>query len=234
MLVTHRTYHKYALDASIVASQPGGHPRKVTDMELYFSPLACSLASRIALYEAGLETIFIEVDPQTKRLPDGSDYRALHPLGLVPALRTDGGLLTENAAVLQYIAERAGDAGAPARAELHRWLSFIGTELHKGIFATLFDPTAPEEAKHFAMEKGRSRLAYIDRHMQDRTFVLDEPTVADAFLYTVLNWTLTTPIELDHYPALKAFHQRMKKRPSVARAFAEELALYQARAQARG
>jgi glutathione S-transferase len=76
-------------------------------MDLYFSPLACSLASRIALYEAGADARFIEVDPKSKRTPDGADYREIYPVGLVPLLRLDdGSLLRENAAILQYIAAR--------------------------------------------------------------------------------------------------------------------------------
>jgi len=197
-------------------------------MELYFSPLACSLAARIALYEAGLEATFVCVDPRTKRLPDGRDYRDVHPLGLVPALRTDeGALLTENAAVLQHIAERSTSAAPSSIHELRQWLSFIGTELHKGTFAVLFDPTAPEEAKRYAIEKGRPRLAHIDAHMTGREHVLDVHSVADGYLYTVLNWALVT-VGLSDYPALKAFHNRMKERPNIARAFAEELPLYQA------
>ena len=197
-------------------------------MELYFSPLACSLAARIALYEAGLEATFVRVDPRTKRLPDGRDYRDVHPLGLVPALRTDdGALLTENAAVLQHIAERSTSAAPSSINELRQWLSFIGTELHKGTFAVLFDPAAPEEAKRYAIEKGRTRLAHIDAHMTGREHVLDVHSIADGYLYTVLNWALVT-VGLADYPALKAFHGRMKERPSVARAFAEEHPLYQA------
>ena len=73
----------------------------------------CSLATRIALYEAGAEATYFEVDPKTKVVQhDGSDFRAVNPLGLVPALRTDDGLvLTENAAILQYVADRFPQAG---------------------------------------------------------------------------------------------------------------------------
>ena len=115
-------------------------------MDLYFSPLACSLATRIALYEAGAEAGFIEVDPKTKHIvDDGADYLKVYPLGMVPAIRLDdGALLTENAAILQYVAERFPGAHlAPAsgieRARLQQWLCFIGTELHKGIFMPLLD-----------------------------------------------------------------------------------------------
>ena len=115
-------------------------------MDLYFSPMACSLASRIALYEAGAADVrFIEVDPKSKRTLEGADYREIYPLGLVPLLRLDDGtLLSENAAILQYIASRYPDAKlAPTddlgRARLQQWLCFIGTELHKALFIPLFD-----------------------------------------------------------------------------------------------
>ena len=102
-------------------------------MDLYFSPLAGSLAARIALYEAGAEARFIEVDPKTKRTPDGSNFAAIYPRGLVPLLRLDdGSLLSENAAILQFIGNRFPESNlAPtdefARARLQQWLSFIGT-----------------------------------------------------------------------------------------------------------
>src|SRR5215510_13354218 len=109
----------------------------MTTMELFFSPLACSMASRIALYEAGAPATFVEVDPKTKRTLSGIDYLTINPLGLVPALRLDSGeVLLENAAILQHIADRYPESAlAPgsglARARLQQWLSFIGTELHK-------------------------------------------------------------------------------------------------------
>src|SRR4029434_7733838 len=121
-------------------------------MDVSFSPLACSMASRIALYEAGIEANFIEVDPKTKRTLDGADYFAVNPLGLVPAIRTaEGEVLTENAAILQYIADFAPAAalapsGGMARSRLQQWLCFTGTELHKALFAPLFDPKTPDEA----------------------------------------------------------------------------------------
>ena len=101
-------------------------------MDLYFSPLACSLATRIALYEAGAEARYFEVDPKSKIVQnDGSNFLEVNPLGLVPTLRTDDGLvLTENAAILQYVADRfpqAGIATGPGieRSRLHQWLCFI-------------------------------------------------------------------------------------------------------------
>src|SRR5258707_1007651 len=141
-------------------------------MDLYFSPLACSLATRIALYEAGAAANYLEVDPKTKVVQnDGSDFRKVNPLGLVPTLRTDDGLvLTENAAILQYVADRfpqAGIATGPGmeRSKLHQWLCFIGTELHKGLFVPVLDKTAPAERKTYILGKRLSRLDYLENYL---------------------------------------------------------------------
>jgi glutathione S-transferase len=205
-------------------------------MDLYFSPLACSMATRIALYEAGAGATYFEVDPKTKRVQhDGSDFYAVHPLGLVPTLRTDDGdVLTENAAILQYVADRFPDAGIASRqgferSRLHQWLCFIGTELHKGLFIPLLGKTVPAEMKAYTLEKGLSRLDYLDKYLQGREFLLDHFSVADAYLVTVINWTMATPpIELAKWPAIKAYYDRTLKRPSVAKAIAEEFELYRA------
>ena len=203
-------------------------------MDLYFSPLACSLASRIALYEAGAGARFIEVDPKSKRTLDGDDYREIYPLALVPLLRLDdGSLLRENAAVLQYIAARypqaeLAPAEAPEKGRLQQWLSFIGTELHKGLFIPLFDQKAPEGTRSHVLKKQESRLKYLNDHLGGRDFLLDRFTVADAYLYTVLNWTTPTNVDLAPFPAMQEYHRRLQKRQSVAKAFQAELALYKA------
>ncbi|QFU16974.1 glutathione binding-like protein [Microvirga thermotolerans] len=201
-------------------------------MDLYFSPLACSMASRIALYEAEAPARFIEVDSHTKRTLDGEDYHAVNPLGLVPAIRTDEGeILTENGAILPYIADRFPDAGlAPrdgmARLRLQQWLCFIGTEMHKALFTPLFDRSLPADLVSKTLEKGDRRLAYLNDHLSGREFLLDRFSVADAYLATVLNWQIATPVDLEKWPAVKDYYLRLRKRPSVARALAEEGALY--------
>src|ERR1051325_5059862 len=205
-------------------------------MDLYFSPLACSMATRIAFYEAGAEANYLEIDPQTKRVrADGSDFFAINPLGLVPTRRTDDGtILTENAAILQYVAEQFPDSGLGARpgierAKLQQWLCFIGTELHKGLFVPLLSKTAPAEAKAYTLEKGLSRLDYLDSALNGREFLLDHFSVADAYLVTVINWTMATPpIDLAKWPHIKAYYERTRARPSIATALAEEFALYKA------
>lgn len=203
-------------------------------MDLYYSPLACSMASRIALYEADVPAQFIEVDSRTKQTLRGENYFAINPLGLVPAIRTeDGDVLTENAAILQYIADRFPDAAlAPrdgfARARLQQWLCFIGTELHKALFAPLFDSGISNEMKARALEQGDKRLAYLDAHLAGREFLLDRFSVADAYLVTVLNWKIATPVDLEKWPAIHDYYKRLKQRPSIARALSDEHALYAA------
>jgi glutathione S-transferase len=203
-------------------------------MQLYFSPLACSMATRIALYEAGVSASYIEVDSRTKLTRDGDDFRKVHPLGLVPALRTDdGAVVTENAAVLQYVVRRfpeakLGPTEGLAYARLQQWLCFIGTELHKGIFAPLLDRQASEVVKTYTLEKSRSPLAYLSDHLTNREYLLDQFSVADAYLVTVLNWTLAVPIALEDWPALAACVRRLRSRPSVAKALQEEHQLFAA------
>ena len=207
-------------------------------MDFYFAPLACSMATRIALAEAGGTINLIEIDPINKKvLATGEDYLAINPLGMVPALRTDDGeVLTENAAILQYVADRfpAADLAPPdsdaiGRARLRQWLSFIGAELHKGLMIPLLDRKAPEEVKAWALRRYASRLAYLNVHLSKRDFLLDRFSVADAYLATVLNWTQATPqIDLSQYPVLKAYLDRMRARPSVAAALGVEIPLFRA------
>ena len=204
-------------------------------MDLYFSPMACSLASRITLYEAGADDArFIEVDPKTKHTLDGIDYRKIYPLGLVPLLRLDdGSLLSENAAILQYLAGRypAAKLAPPdeaGRARLQQWLCFIGTELHKGFFIPLFDQKAPDGTRAHTLEKYESRLQYLNDHLAGREYLLERFSVADAYLYTVLNWTAPTRVDLTPGPAIKHYYESLQTRPSIAKAFLEEMGLYKA------
>jgi glutathione S-transferase len=203
-------------------------------MDLYFSPLACSLATRIALYEAGEQAGFIQVDTKSKKLSDGSDFYPISPLGQVPVLRTDEGwLLTENTAILPYVADHFPAAGlAPAagtaqRARLQQWLGFISTELHKGVFVPLLDARAPEDVKRYARDKAALRLGVLQDHLAQNEYLLDAFSVGDAYLVTVLNWAQYGGIDLSEWPAVAAYYKRLMQRPSVAKAAAEEIALFQ-------
>ncbi len=207
-------------------------------MELYFAPLACSMSARIALNEAGATVRLVEVDTHAGRiLATGSNYRVVNPLGYVPALRLDDGtVLTENSAILQYIADQYPQAQlAPppsdrvGRAKLRQWLSFISAELHKGLFTPLLGEKTPPEVKAWTLAKYAPRLAYLDETLKEREFLLDRFSVADSYLATILNWTRATrQIDLTVYPNVKAYLERMRQRPSVAAALATEIPLFQA------
>jgi glutathione S-transferase len=193
-------------------------------MKLYYSPNACSQASNIALRDAGLKFELVKVN-RDKRTADGEDYRELNPKGYVPALRLDDGeLLTENVAVLQYIADRnpaaklAPPAGTMERYRLMEWLSFINSEIHKS-FSPLFREEAPEGAKEYARKVLGGRLDYLQRAWGSRTFVMGEQyTVADCYLYVVLGWGAHLSIDLGQWPQLQRFHERIGARPTVIEA----------------
>jgi glutathione S-transferase len=214
------------------SKNPGGIP-----MKLYFAPLACSMATRAAFYEAGVSATFVEVDTRTKRTAAGDDYLRVHPVGMVPALLADDGtLLFENAAILQYVADQFPAANlaptdAAGRIRLQQWLGFISTELHKALFTPLLDAEAPEGAKAYAIEKGVARLDYLNAYLADREYLLDAFSVADAYMATILGWSVVTPVDLKKWPAVHAYLERMRQRPSIARAFGEEMPMYVAEQQ---
>ncbi|HYE49953.1 MAG TPA: glutathione transferase GstA [Azospirillaceae bacterium] len=199
-------------------------------MKLYYTPGACSLASHIALREAGIGFDLARVDHATKTTEEGEDFLAVNPNGYVPALRmAEGGVLTEGAAILQYIADKAPAAGlAPAagtteRYRLLEWLTFISTELHKN-FGPLFNPAAPEAYKDIAKASLAKRLAHVDRHLAAAgPYLLGERfSIADAYLFTVSGWALYHKLDLTPYPALLAYRARVAARAAVQEALKAE------------
>lgn len=198
-------------------------------MELFASPMACSLASHIAVIEAGLpvKVRFVE----NKKTDDSGDFLAVSPYGYVPALKLDDGqVLNEGASVLQYLADRNPEAGlAPAWGSAERYqlidtLHYLGTEVHKRVFYNIFSTTVPAAAKTAAMADLEPTLAAIARRLGDReTLVGDRFTVADAYLLTLLNWAAFLKADLAKWPALQAYHRKHLQRPSVVRAMGIEM-----------
>jgi glutathione S-transferase len=202
-------------------------------MDLYVSPFACSFAARVAIYEAGLEDDIRlrAVDLKTHTLDNGQSYLAIHPVGQVPALLTrEGQLLTENLAILLYIADAAEEASlAPrdgyARYELLRWLSFIGSELHMRVFKALVSSMPNKGAQEAALAAAPKRLGYVDSHLSRNAHLLGGFSVADAALIAILNWARHIRMDLASYPAIRSYYERQLTRPSVARAIADEMKL---------
>ncbi|GGL36829.1 glutathione S-transferase [Caulobacter rhizosphaerae] len=207
-------------------------------MDLYFSPMACSMATRIAAYEAGADIRFLKVDTKArpKRVEDGTEFLTVNALGQVPVLRTDDGeLIVENPVILQYIADRFPAAGlippdGVERRKVQSWLGFIGSELHVGAFTALLNSNAPDGAKAFARERLVERLAHLDAHLKGREFLQGRFSVADAYLFVMLTWARYLALDFTPYPALTAYRDRLQTRPSVARAFDEEFTLFKAAA----
>jgi len=198
-------------------------------MKLYYAPGACSLASHIACEEGGVPCAYVNVDLRAKKLEDGSDYLAINPKGTVPALALDsGGVLTENAVVLQYIADQApGSALAPApgtfeRYRLAEWLNYIATEIHKG-WGPLWNPKSSDEVKDAARKALASRFDYVGKRLASTPYLLgDGFTVADAYLFVMLNWSGLLKFDLSPWPMLQAYHKRIAERPAVQRALRAE------------
>ncbi len=198
-------------------------------MKLYYSPGACSLSPHIALHEAGLAFEAIAAPTKTHKLPDGSDYYAINPLGYVPLLELDDGTrITEGPAIVQYIADQvptknlAPAYGTPARYKLMSWLNFIGTELHKG-FSPLFNPATPDEYKAIAKERLLGRLKHVNEQLEGKQYLLgDNFSVADGYLFVVTNWTVPTGIDISDLAHLGAFRARMAARPGVQAAMKAE------------
>src|SRR3954464_8628887 len=143
-------------------------------MKLYYSPGACSLSPHIVLREAGIAFEPVMAPTKTHKLPDGTDYYTINPLGYVPLLELDDGTrLREGPAIVQYIADQAPTRNlAPAngtlpRYRLEEWLTFIGTEIHK-TFSPLFSPAMPEEGKTMLRDKLASRFKWLDGQLQGR------------------------------------------------------------------
>jgi glutathione S-transferase len=198
-------------------------------MKLYYLTGACSLASNIALRDAGLKFELVKVDRHTKKTADGLDYNEVNPKGYVPALALDNGeVLTENVTVLQYIADRnpaarlAPAAGTMERYRLMEWLSFINSEVHKG-FSPLFRQDAPEDTRQYARKNLVNRCDYLQRALGSKSFLMGEQyTVADAYLFTVLSWGRHVEFDIGQWPQLQRVLERVGARPHVIEALKSE------------
>jgi glutathione S-transferase len=198
-------------------------------MKLYYYPGACSLAPHIVAREAGIALTLEKVDLANRTTETGAGYLAINPKGYVPALGLqDNSVLTEVSAIIQYLADSQSTANlAPAHGSMERyrlleWLGFISTEIHKG-FGPLWNPTTPDAVKTATKERLASRFAYLDEKLGAQPFLLgDKFTIADAYLFTVVNWTNFHGIDISPFPNLQAFQARIASRPAVQQALEAE------------
>lgn len=198
-------------------------------MKLYFTPAACSLAPHIVLREMNAAFELEKVDLDKKRTAGGEDFNRINPKGYVPTLRLDDGeTLTEVAVILQYLADRKPESGlAPPpgtmeRYRLMEWLNFIATEIHKQ-FAPLFNPRITAEWKTNQFNLLARRFDYLSERLDGRSYLMGETfRVADAYLFTVLNWSNLLRVDMAKWPLLQAYQARVAERPAVRAALRAE------------
>jgi glutathione S-transferase len=198
------------------------HIGKDLTMKLYYAPGACSLAVHIALREAGVRFDLAKVDLATHTLVDGASYLPISPRGYVPLLEFDDGTRhTEAAALLQHVADLdtsqalIGAAGTPRRLAVIEWLSFVGTELHKVFSPWLWHKETADSTRAAVKEKLAVRFAELDRHLSTRDWLTGPFSVADAYAYTIVNWSNFLGVSLKAYPHLQAYLARVAARPHV-------------------
>ncbi|MGI4813874.1 MAG: glutathione binding-like protein [Janthinobacterium lividum] len=191
-------------------------------MKLYYSPGACSLADHIALHEADISFDRVKVDLKTKRTEAGENYEEINPKGYVPVLEfNDGQRLTENIAILSWVAQKApslapqGEMGALRLTEM---LAFISTEVHKQ-FGRIFSPSSEAE-NAAAREKVGKRLALLAKGLKGDYLFGSGMTVADAYLFVMLLWAQR--LKLDIPQGLTGYFERVKARPAVQKSLQHE------------
>jgi len=198
-------------------------------MKLYYLPGACSLSPHIVALEAGIPLHTVKVDGATKRTEDGQDFLAINPKGYVPALVLDSGeVLTEGTAIVQYLADLKPDTGlAPpngtmARYHLQEMLGYINSELHKS-YTPLFKPDTPDATRANQHAYLQRRYQLVEDILARQPWLLgDTFGVADAYLFTVSNWSRHVGVDLSAFPALLDFQKRVAARPAVQAALEAE------------
>jgi glutathione S-transferase len=196
-------------------------------MKLFYHPGTCSLAPHIVLEEGGFDFALELVDEHHRY--SAGDFYAVNPKGYIPALELDDGeILTEGAAIVQHLADIAPveglipAVGTVSRARCVEWLTFTATELHKA-FPPLWTPLYPDDLRAKGMDLLQQRIAFTNAHLGRRDYLLgDRFSVADAYLYTVLNWASRIDLDLAQWPHAKAFMTRMEARPKVKKALEVE------------
>lgn len=199
-------------------------------MKLYYKPGACSLASHIVLQQLGQPFDLDKVDTAAKKTEAGDDYLAINPKGVVPAIEyADGEYLTEGPAILQYLADSAGDttlapkAGTIERARVQEILNFTGTGLHAA-FKPMFKPGTSDADKDKARENIGRNMDWLEGLLSDgRPFLTgNDFTVADAYAFVVAGWSPRVGVDLSRWPNVAAFVARVAERPAVVAAMKSE------------
>jgi glutathione S-transferase len=198
-------------------------------MKLYYAPGACSMAPHIVAMEAGQKLDLVKVDIPNKKTEHGDDYWKINPKGYVPALVLDDGeVVTEVAVICQFIADQHPQAGlvsplgSMARYQEMAALNFAATEVHKQIGA-LFNPALTAEMRDVQVATIGRRLNALEQMLSGRSYIMGERfTVADAYLFTVLNWTGLHKLDMSKWPNIQNYMARVGARENVRKAMIEE------------
>ena len=199
-------------------------------MKLFYAPGSSSLFPHIVLHEAGLPFETVKIDEHTKAMTGGGDYRNVNPLGYVPALVLDDGtLLTEGAAIVQYIADLvpsknlAPPNGTIERVRLQAWLNFFSSEMHKGGFSPLFYKGVPENGRDVFRARLSARFTHLNAHLSANEFLMGSHySVADAHFFVVSNWANWVNFDLSSYEAVLAHRKSVGARAAVVAALTTE------------
>jgi glutathione S-transferase len=191
-------------------------------MKLYYAPGACSLAVHIVTKELGIPVEAVKVDLKAKKTADGGDYLKVNSKGYVPALQLDDGtLITEGPAITQYLADSKPDsklapkAGTIDRVRLQEWLNFISSEMHKGV-GNFFNPALTEEWKKAVSDRLAVRFAWLDEQLKGKQYLMgDQFSVADPYLFTILNWTFAKQFDISRWPNVVEYHKLVGARAKV-------------------
>jgi glutathione S-transferase len=196
-------------------------------MKLYYSPGACSLAPHIAMRELGIPVDLMKVDLKAKQY-DGGDYKQVNAKGYVPAVDTPAGVLTEAPVILQYLADQKPDSGLapkpgdPARYKLQEMLNFITSEMHKGM-GNFFNPAMNDGWRQAVTDRLGVRMDWLAKQLEGKQYLMgDKFTVADAYLFTILNWAGPSKFDLSKWPAITDYYKRVAQRPKVQEALKAE------------
>ncbi len=200
-------------------------------MKLHIMPGACPLAAHIVLEWIGTP---FEIQAHTHDDLHQPAYLAINPLGAVPALEVDGTVITQNAGVLEYLADAfpeaalGGDGTPRGNAEVRRWLGFVNSDVHPafkplfGATAYLGDEAAIEKTKAHAKKSVHRLLAIADEALKGRDWIAGRRSIADAYLYVMIRWAQATGIDISDLTELNRFFAAMNADAGVQRALKAE------------
>ena len=200
-------------------------------MKLYYTPGTCALADHIVLAWIGKPYELQKITREERKQPA---FLKINPAGMVPVFEEDGWRLTQNAAILNYLADKypeahlAGDGTLRGRAEVNRWFAFINSDMHPafkaffGAAAFLEDPALIEKAKDNARKVLRQMFERTDAQLAGRDWLVGTRSFADPYLFVLLRWAKSQNVDISGLANLARFMQHMNEDPGVRRALAEQ------------